>query len=228
MATDLLVPRIEAEIAASALYAAGGYAVVSALFTQSEMAELRSEACTARPTGNRQVFAEFVPCEGRGGSPKRAFLSAPASQTQWRLFSAPPLMASIKRVTGLTVRPTGSGSYTYYESAGDFLALHRDIETCDLALITCIDENSTSSGGGRLLVYPQYITEPLSTVHLAGPAAATAVWLRSGNTILLLGGMVPHELTPTKPGEERIVSVMCFQVLPTAASAGLRPLSPRT
>ncbi len=217
MATNFLVSQIETEISASPLHAAGGFIVVSAIFSQSEMAELRTEASNARATGNRQVFAEFVPCEERGGTPKRAFLSAPGSQTQWRLFSAPRLATTIKSITGLTVRPTGSGSFTYYECEGDCLALHRDIETCDLAVITCIDENSTSSGGGRLLAYPQFINKSLEAARLAGPAAATPVWLRTGNTILLLGGMVPHEVAPTKAGEERIVSVMCFHVLRSAS-----------
>jgi hypothetical protein len=218
MATDLSsMPKIEANIIASALYAAGGYAILSALFSQSEMAELRAEACIARPKGNRQEFAEFIPSEGRGGCPMRAFLSSQSGPTQWRLFSSPQLMASIKGVTGLSVQPTGSGSYTYYERQGDFLALHRDIETCDLTLITCMDENGNSSGGARLLVYPRFIAAPLASVRIAGPGAAIPVWLRRGNTILLLGGMVPHELTPTQRGEERIVSVMCFQVRPSAS-----------
>jgi hypothetical protein len=225
MPAELLVSQIEAEIAASALYAAGGFTVASALFSDSEMAELRGEASIARLTGSRQEFGEFVPCEGRGGSPKRAFLSAQGGQTQWRLFNSPHLLASIQRATGLTVKPTGSGSYSYYECEGDFLALHRDIETCDLAVITCIDENSISSGGGRLLVYPQHMHQPLSAAHLAGPSAATAVWLRRGNTILLLGGMVPHELAPTKRGEQRVVSVMCFQTLTSAPPFGQQPLS---
>jgi hypothetical protein len=211
--SDHAESEIEAEIAASELYAGGGYAVIPSLFTEMEMAELRVEALAARPKGKRNVFTEFVLCEGRGGSPQRAFLSAPGGHAQWRLFSAPAMMASIERITGLTVKPTGGGSYTYYERAGDLLALHRDIETCDLAVITCIEENTATCGGGRLLVYPQYITESLSTVRAAGAAVATTMWLRCGGTMMLLGGMVPHEVTPMGPGENRIVSVMCFRVL---------------
>jgi hypothetical protein len=216
VACNLSVPETEVAIAASALYSAGGYVVIAELFTEREMAELRAEALAVRPTGIRNEFAEFVPGEGRGGKPQRSFLSALGGQTHWRLFSSPAVIAFIKRITGLNVRPAGSGSYTYYEPAGDFLALHRDIETCDLAVMTCIEEN-TESGGGRLLVYSQYITESLSAVRAAGTSAATSVRLLRGGTIMLLGGMVPHEVTPTRPGEYRIVSIMCFQVLPNAA-----------
>lgn len=213
MPTDVMPSQVEDEIAASAIHAAGGFTVVSALFSQTEMAELRAEACIARPKGTRQEHAEFVPTEGRGGTPKRAFRNALSGPVQWRLFTSAQCLASIKSITGLTARPSGSGSFTYYECEGDFLALHRDIETCDLTAITCIDENSTASGGGRLLVYPDYRTESLASTRLAGPTAATPVWLRRGNTILLLGGMVPHELAAVLAGEERVVSVMCYQVL---------------
>jgi hypothetical protein len=35
---------------------------------------------------------------------------------------------------GVTVEPTGAGTFSYYEQADDFLALHRDVDSCDVTL----------------------------------------------------------------------------------------------
>ena len=37
--------------------------------------------------------------------------------------------------------------------------------------------------------------------------------LTRGETIVLLGGILPHEVIPMAEGQERIVSVMCYRAL---------------
>lgn len=206
--------EIPPEIKASTLCASGGFAVIPGLFAEEDFPELVAEAWSARAAGKRNVLAVPERLEERGGSPCRAFTSAHGGTVQWRLFSAPMMVASLVQICGLSVSPTGGGSYTYYENAGDFLALHRDIITCDLALITCLKETAPEHQGGGLLVYPSHVREPLSSVRVAGRTAAMPVRLRLGDTIALLGGIVPHEVVPMEPRQERIVSVMCYQVLP--------------
>ena len=36
--------------------------------------------------------------------------------------------------------------------------------------------------------------------------------LRPGETALLLGGLVPHEVTPVAAGQDRIVAIHCYQL----------------
>lgn len=205
--------EIPSEIAASRLYTAGGFTVIRELFAAEVVAELQAEALAARPTGQRNVAASSDGTEGRGGSPGRAFYTVPGGALQWQLFSASALVESLVKISGLALEPLGGGSFTFYDQPGDFLALHRDIVACDLAVITCLDRAETRPGGGGLIVYPDHATKPLSAARWAGRAAGTPAPLARGETILLLGGVVPHEVTPMETGQERIVSVMCCRVL---------------
>jgi hypothetical protein len=64
---------------------------------------------------------------------------------------------------------------------------------------------------GELMVYPEFIREPLSAVRAAGRGAGTSVPLDRGHTIILLGGIVPHEVAPTCASQERIVAINCYR-----------------
>ena len=210
------------EITSSQLYAKGGFTLVERLFSEEDLRELQTEALTARSAAFRNELAASSEIEEqeRGGSPARAFSSAPGGAVQLRLFRASVVLGWLEQISGASVVPTGGGSFTYYERAGDFLSLHRDIATCDLALITCLEETASSETAGGLLVYPEYMLEPLSSVHAAGRASATPVPLRCGETIALFGGLVPHEVAGMDPRQERIVSLMCYRILPAGGSAG--------
>ena len=111
--------------------------------------------------------------------------------------------------------PSGHGSYSYYENAGDFLDLHRDKLACDVAVITCLQLKDTPerNASGGLLVYPALAEESLSCVRSSGVTAGIRILLSPGDTIVLLGGIVPHEVTPMMPGQERTVSLMCYRML---------------
>jgi hypothetical protein len=124
------------------------------------------------------------------------------------------MAAALGRIVGITVEPTGGGTYSYYEVRGDFLALHRDVVKCDVAVITCLSLRvSDGPSAGGLYVYPEYMREPLSRVRAAGKGVGRAVSLDRGETIVLFGGILPHEVTPMMEGQERIVSVMCYRAL---------------
>jgi hypothetical protein len=201
-----------AEVLASRLFAAGGYFVVSGLFDEATLAGLRAEAEAARPDSVRQYLAESDGSEGRGGSPARAFRSGRGSDLHWGLHGSPEMKASLGRLCGVTVTPTGSGSFSYYEQPGDFLALHRDILQCDLTLITCLTARRGSGPSGELTIYPGLIREPLSSVRAIGRRAGSVVALEPGHSVVILGGLVPHEVTPTGEGQERIVAINCFRI----------------
>lgn len=198
------------EVLSSRLFAAGGYFVLSGLFDDATLEALRAEAEAARPEGARQLLGESDGTEGRGGSPARAFRSGRGRDLHWGLHGSPEMKARLEQLCGVTVTPTGSGSFSYYEQPGDYLALHRDILQCDLTVVTCLAAHAGEGSSGELTVYPGFMREPLSAVRAASRQSGTVVALQRGHSVVLLGGLVPHEVTPTCPGQERIVAINCF------------------
>jgi hypothetical protein len=211
---DFGVPK---ELSESPLLASGGYRVISGFIEGPTLRALLSEAEVVRPGAGRNEVAESSGTEGRGGSPARAFRSGPGSEIHWKLHSCPDMIAALGRICGVEVSVTGGGTYSYYEYAGDFLALHRDVVKCDVAVITCLslmvaDGTTVADGAvGGLHVYPEYIGHPLSRACAAGRDAGRPASLAPGETIVLFGGILPHEVTPMAAGQERIVSVMCYR-----------------
>jgi hypothetical protein len=200
------------EILQSRLFAAGGYLVVEGLFGEETLEGLRAEADIARPEARRGYVADSDGTEGRGGSPARAYRSGGARELHWGLHGCPQMAETLSELCGVTVSPTGGGTYSYYEQAGDFLAVHRDVLQCDIAVITSLTHSMPESSTGELVIYPEFIREPLSTVRRAGRASGTLVPLDKGQTIILLGGIVPHEVAPMSAGQERIVAINCYRV----------------
>jgi hypothetical protein len=201
-----------AEVLESRIFAHGGYFLVSGLFDQATLQSLLAEAEAARTEGVRQYLSESDGIDGRGGSPARSFRSGRGGELHWGLHGSPEMKASLATLCGVTTTPTGSGSYSYYEQPGDFLALHRDILQCDLTVITCLKAHRSELASGELTIYPNLIREPLSVVRTAGRQAGSAVALEPGQSVIILGGLVPHEMTPTSEGQERIVAINCFRI----------------
>ena len=200
------------EVVSSRLFAAGGYFIVSGLFDEETLAGLCAEAERSRAEGIRQSLAESDGTDGRGGSPARAYRSSGGRELHWGLHGSPEMAATLERLCGARLVPTGSGTYSYYEESGDFLALHRDILQCDVAVITCLTPAAAGGPTGELTIYPEFIREPLSTVRAAGRQYGQPVVLDRGHTVVLLGGLVPHEVTPTCAGQERIVAINCYRI----------------
>jgi hypothetical protein len=205
-----------ADVLQSRLFAAGGYLVVSGLFDEDTLRGLLVEAQGARAEAARVLVAESDGTEGRGGYPARAYRSGAGGKLHWDLHQCAQMAETVSRVCGLPVSVSGRGTYSYYEQTGDFLALHRDVLQCDIASITALTSCSMESSAGELVVYPHLVRDPLSTVRTAGRDAGRSVPLDRGQTIFLLGGLVPHEVAPTRDGQERIVAINCFH----AANAG--------
>ena len=152
--------------------------------------------------------------EQRGGSPARCFISAGGGDEQAAFYRAPETARFLAGICAAPVRPTGGGgTYTYYARPGDHLALHRDIEMCDLAVVTCLlDRHRGDSAGGLTRFYPARLHEPLSRIRATPDDGAVSVRLPVGHTMVMFGGLVPHLIEPVGPGELRIVSILCFRV----------------
>jgi hypothetical protein len=200
------------EVLQSRLFEASGYMVLTGLFDAETLQAMRAEADSVRVQGLRGCVAESDETEGRGGSPGRAFRSGAGGDLHLRLHGCQQMAKTLGDLCGAPVSSTGGGTYSYYEQPGDFLALHRDVLQCDIAVITSLTHSVVDGSAGELSVYPQFIREPLSTVRKAGRTSGTSVPLERGQTVILLGGIVPHEVTPTCAGQERIVAINCYRV----------------
>jgi hypothetical protein len=201
-----------AEVLKSRIFANNGYFVVSGLFDEPTLASLLKEAETSREEGQRQLLPASDGTEGRGGSPARSFRSGRGRELHWGLHGSEAMKERLKEFCGVAVTPTGSGSFSYYEQPGDHLALHRDILQCDLTLITCLMARRGDGPSGELTLYPQFMREPLSAARAAGRQAGLVVALEPGQSAILLGGLVPHEVTPATEGQQRIVAINCFRI----------------
>ena len=211
-ASSIQIPRPMLE---STLMRQGGYGVYADLPDAAYCARLYQEAVERYPSATAQEHWDDDLEELRGGKPRRRLLTAEAGPVQDQLYAAPWLPQVLSSTSGVPIGPSGNrGSYSYYVRPGDFLDLHRDVETCDLAMITCLYETSDGNeADGALALYPGRIHEPLSAIRARPQEGAVLVKLQPGQTILMYGGVVPHLLMPVREGQMRVISVLCFQAL---------------
>ena len=200
------------QLEGSRILARGGFLTIPNFFSPFDLDQLGNEANSARSEGKRNVWPVSTAAEDRGGDPDRAFTTVVGGKVQWTIFSAPSVVAQLTDVCGLPLEPAGGGSFSYYEQPGDFLGLHRDIVHCDLTVITCLYETDASPDAGALLVYSKFMKAPLAVARAAGKAAAVRTPVRRSESVALLGGFVPHEVTPMLPAQQRVVSIMCYRI----------------
>lgn len=210
----------------SELMRAGACAILERFPAAGLCAQLLAEA---RAQLRSAVVSSVAACdaeEWRGGSPARRFVSAPGGSAQAHWYGAPETIRSLSELCNARVIPTGgAGTYTYYARAGDHIALHRDIRTCDLAAITCLLDRDPGGGtGGLVRCYPDRLYEPLSRVRASPERGAVDLRIPVGSTLVMLGGLVPHRVLPIAAGELRVVSILCFRI---AAHDAMGATSPR-
>ena len=142
--------------------------------------------------------------------------SAPGGRSLQALYHAPQVRELLRSLTGLAWRTTGyAGAYSYYRRPGHHLGLHRDIETCEIAVITCVrdDRPWPGSPGGVLHLYPSRAGEPLDAIERSLDHGAVEVRLAPGQSLVLLGGIVPHRLTPVGERQTRIIAPLCYRMV---------------
>jgi hypothetical protein len=192
---------------------AGGVAVVPGLPDPYTSNALAHEATGAYAGSTRQVCDVNGGGDGRGGTPRRALHTAAGDAVQDALYAAPWLRALLSEQCGAPVRPTGSrGSYSYYVQPGDFLDTHLDIDECDVTLITVLhDSTPPDSPAGGLAVYRDEFSAPLSRIRANPESGAALVKAKPGESIILLGGLVPHRVVPIGESGQRVISALCFR-----------------
>jgi hypothetical protein len=202
-----------AKLAGSALWSHGGFLSLPDLLTKEIAERLAAEAAEVRPKAVRTVHREIANFEERGGKPARAFRSGPAQDLHRNVYCSARVISMLSGLCNLPVVALGAGTFSYYEEPGDFLGLHRDIIGCDLAIISCLSSSSIEIGEGCLVAYPNHIDAPLSTIRKIGRTAASPIPLAFGETVVILGGFVAHEVTPMAAGNERIIAVTCYRLV---------------
>ena len=205
---------VTAAIQSSTLMKKGGFDIFAGLPDRNYCGQLLNEArrCLSAAAASEILVSDNQ--EVRGGRPARRFLSASGSHAQTAFYHDSGVIKFLRTICNAPVLPTGStGAYTYYARPGDHLALHRDIETCDIAVVTCLlDRHNTGSCGGLTRLYPWRQTEPLSQIRASAHLGAISVRVLEGQTMVMFGGLVPHAIMPLGVGELRIISALCYQV----------------
>jgi hypothetical protein len=154
-----------------------------------------------------------LPGPGERGDPDRWLESAPGGPALERFAGSDALLELLTRATHVRWRPAGPGSWSYYRAEGHHLGIHRDLAVCDLAVITCVVDQGEGSDGGLLRLWPTRARETTAAIR-RDPAGATQIRVQAGETVLLLGGLVAHQVLPLGPAQVRVVAPLCQQPAP--------------
>lgn len=224
MTATVPAPSRAAQLAGSPLVRAGGWRV-ERLLTGRALAALAAESRSCHGGATESVVAEPHDDDPRRGHPDRRLESAPGGPVLRALYSSPVLHGLLARLTGAAWEPSGlQATYSYYRAPGHYLGLHRDVDVCDLAVIACVaddgpgaqvglDDDDPAGGGatsGVLHVYPGRAGDALAAIR-ADRRGGSAVPVVPGEAVVLLGGVVPHEVSPVAPRRCRVVAPLCFR-----------------
>lgn len=192
-----------------------GGAAVAQILAPGELVELQEEAFAAAA----QAQMAWVPRpidDARGkGDPERWLDVAPGGATLHRHYHSPKIRELLAQLTGLRWMTSGDqAGYSLYRCAGHHLGLHRDIDACEIAVITCVydDRPPLAGSAGSLVLYPSRASDSLAQIRSSMDAGAILVTLRPGDSLVLLGGQIPHRLLPVAAGHTRIVAPLCYRV----------------
>ncbi len=191
-------------------------AVLASLLDHDGLEALRRDALASHPSADEMHAPEPDEEVWRGGSPERWLESAPGGDALKAFYGSPSILDLLQRLTGLAWTQSGLiGTYSYYRRPGHHLGVHRDIDECDLAVITCVHDSSRSAAGlgGSLCLYPERTGDTLAELRARPDDGAEYVQLEPGQSVVLLGGLVPHRVLPVGEGHVRIVAPLCYRAL---------------
>lgn len=155
--------------------------------------------------------------EQRGGTPAMSLRIGSNGPLLSAFYSHPSMLSMLTHITGMEIKPSSSrGCFNYYMQAGDHMSLHRDVEGCEVTVITCLVEDCVQAGskGGMLRLYPERCHEPISSIRAKPEEGALTLRVQPSQTLVMYGGSIPHQLLPIEVGQRRIVSALCFSATP--------------
>jgi hypothetical protein len=198
----------------------GGGALLTRLLDPTRLGALREDAFARHAEATEMFVAD--PCDEdiRRGDPDRWLEWAVGGPALQAFSTASATLDLLARVTGVNWTPSGpAGTYSYYRRPGHHLGLHRDVDDCDLTIITNLYERGAQPGStaGCLRLYPERTSERLDTIRSSSKRGAVHLRLQPGQSLIMLGGRVPHRLLPVADGQARIVAPLCYRVAGPAA-----------
>jgi hypothetical protein len=150
---------------------------------------------------DRKAGARIKRLVARGGAP------------QCVLYHDPEMHSFLSVETGLSLAPSGShGIYAYYVRNNDFIGLHRDTSPFDVELITSLYDTHPDNEQGSLAIYPTRTTESCESISKTSKKGKEIIKLKPGQSMLILGGVIPHRVVPVFADQIRIVSSLSFSV----------------
>ena len=198
-------------LASSPLVRSGGV-VVSRLVSAGFVDDLRMEAYAQHPAAREALLRLGQSRDGERGAPDRWLEIATGGVALHAFIHSQTVLDYLHRLTALDWTPLGDqGAYSYYRRPGHYLGLHRDIVNCDLTVITCIARRGQGTGG-VLLTYPARCRESIEGLRRSPYRGARGVMLQVGESAILLGGTVPHQLTPLDGTQIRVVAPICYRL----------------
>ena len=203
------VAAVRSGLAASRLVTGGGV-LVTRIISPGDLVALSTDAVDAHAHAV-EAHVEGPRVNDDRGDPDRWLESAPGGRALDAFVRAPAMLRLLRLATGVTWEPAGPGSWSYYRREGHHLGLHRDLAVCDLAVITCVVNEGHVTGSGALRLWPGRAQEPMRALR-ADDRGGLDVHLAAGETLLLLGGVVPHRLLPLAAGHVRIVAPVCYRI----------------
>jgi len=207
---------VRSKLVGSQLIRMGG-AALTRLLDDEGLALLREEAVAGYANASVAYVDQPRDEDNRRGDPDRWLEWAPGGPALLAFYRAADTLELLRRLTGVEWAPSGTdGTYSYYVKAGHHLGLHRDIEVCDIAVITCLHDDAPEGIGlaGTLCLYPDRTRERLSSIRGSLERGASYTRLEPGQSLILLGGMVPHRLVAMAKEHRRIIAPLCYQVRP--------------
>jgi len=188
--------------------------LIDTLFDTVTLEALRAEAYALMPKAADHCLIEDQADEWQGGTPARCFRSVPGGDIQTAIFHSPGMVQFLAQWSGFRLKPSGErGSYSYYMRPGDHLALHRDVNSCEFVVITCLhDSGNRDDNFGVLCLYPSRTQEPISAIRANPDLGALPIHLNVGQSVVMRGGLIPHVLLPQQVTQTRIVSILCYQL----------------
>ena len=202
---------VRARLARSPLVRHGGV-LTTRILGSAQLAALAADAWSSH--ANAAESRREVPSDDRG-DPDRWLESATGDDALQQFAASEAVIDALVRATGVPWEPAGPGSWSYYRQEGHYLGLHRDLAVCDVAVISCVVDQGARPSSGLLRAWPTRARESLETLR-ADPGRGVDLRLRAGETVILLGGVVPHCVTPLDAGHLRIVAPLCYQAVPCA------------
>ena len=191
----------------------GGYGVFENFPVPEFANALLDESLELYDQSVRQVKTETDPDVYKGENPARILRSVTAGPYQQQFYHDQLGLEFLCDLTGLKVSPSGgTGSYSYYIEQDAFLDFHRDVDNCQLAVITTLSDSSPGSEHGSLHVYPERCSETLADIRADSAQNKQVVHTTAGQTVVFFGGIIPHTISPIVDDRQRIVSIMCYTI----------------